>query len=550
MEENKGFKSRIGFIFAAAGSAVGLGNLWAFPFKTGENGGAAFVLIYILMAAIIGFVGMVSEMYIGKRTGRNIVDSYKNANKKFTWVGVMGVLSTTIIASYYIVLGGWVLKYAYSYLIGANLALPGGDYQGYFNQFSQSGWEPILFMGIFFICAMLILVFGVQKGIERISKVLMPVLLVLMIGLMIRSLTLGEGVKKGIEFYLKPDFVHMKPQSVLVAMGQAFFSLSLGCGTMCVYGSYSKNHNGLAKSAVSVILLDTLVALIAGLIIFPAVFAFGKEPQGGPGLFFIVLPEIFDAMPAGRFFGFTFFFLVFIAAITSIISMVEVALQTTIEKTKIKRPVAVAIFTVVIFAIGSMVSLSQGAVKGLQVNGADLLTFFDTIISQYMMPFGTIIACGLVGWSISRKEINENFSDFKFRGVWLFFAKYITPILVGLILFFGIFSFEGGFHFANDWRMILTAVVMVVVFSSANAIYLFVQKKKNNSMPVVAVDGLIQTTDKVNNPVEMKTVNAVSESDNQDTKVDLMYERRANQLAKIERNRAKQRQRDIRNNRK
>ncbi len=482
--EEKGFKSRIGFIFAAAGSAVGLGNLWAFPFKAGMNGGAAFVLVYVLMAVIIGFVGMVSEMYIGKRSGKNIIDSYASVNKGFTWVGVLGVISTTIVASYYIVLGGWVTKYMWSYLVGSDLALGGNDYAGYFTQFSQSGGTPILFMGIFFGLSMLILVFGVQKGIERISKVLMPLLLVLMLVLMVRSLTLSnkQGVLDGIKFYLKPDFSKMESKSILAAMGQAFFSLSLGCGTMCVYGSYSKNHKGLAKSAAMVIMLDTIVALVAGLMIFPAVFAFGKTPAEGPGLFFIVLPEIFASMPAGRFFGFLFFFLVFVAAITSIISMVEVSLQTTIEKTKIKRPIAVVIFTAIIFVIGSLVSLSQGAVKGLQVNGIELLTFFDTIISQYMMPCGTIIACVLVGWLINRKEIDEEFSDFKLEKVWLFFAKYVTPILVGVILFFGIFKFEGGFGFVNDWRMILTAVVVMLVLSMTNVIILAVKKKNGGNM--------------------------------------------------------------------
>ena len=504
--ENRGFKSRIGFVLAAAGSAVGLGNLWAFPYKAGKNGGAAFVLIYILMALIIGFVGMVSEMYIGKRTGKNIIDSYKNANKKFAWVGAMGVVSTTIIASYYIVIGGWVLKYCYSYLIGAPVALNGNDYSGYFNAFSQGSYEPILFMGIFFVIAMLILVFGVQNGIERISKVLMPILLVLMIVLMIRSLTLGEGVQKGIDFYLKPDFENMSPSVILAAMGQAFFSLSLGCGTMCVYGSYATNHKGLAKSALMVISLDTLVAIIAGFMIFPAVFAFGKEPAGGPGLFFIVLPEIFDAMPAGRFFGFTFFFLVFIAAITSIISMVEVALQTTIEKTKIKRPVAVAIFTIVIFLIGSLVSLSQGAVKGLQVNNINLLDFFDTIISQYMMPFGTIIACALVGWSINKQELEADFADFKLRKVWLFFAKYITPVLVGLILFFGVFSFQDGFHFANDWRMILTAVITIVLFATGNAIILHIQKKRSKALPSISGSAVVINSE--NNGVDIKSTDS------------------------------------------
>ena len=484
MKEEKGFKSRIGFIMAAAGSAVGLGNLWAFPYKAGMNGGAAFVIIYILMAIAIGFVAMVCEMYIGKRTGRNLIDSYGAINKKFSWIGVLGTIVTSIIAGYYIVLGGWVLKYACAYLVGAELALPGNDFAGFFQAFTTGGLEPIIYMGIFFLLAMLILVFGVQNGIERVSKILMPILFILMIVLMVRSLTLGEGVLEGILFYLKPDFANLETKSVLAAMGQAFFSLSLGCGTMCVYGSYATNHKGLHKSAASVIALDTLVAIIAGFIIFPAVFAFGKEPAGGPGLFFIVLPEIFAAMPAGRLFGFIFFFLVFIAAITSIISMVEVGLQTTIEKTKIKRPQAVLIFTVGIFAIGSLVSLSQGYFKGLQVNGVELLTFFDTIISQYMMPFGTILACILVGWFISKKEINEAFSDFKYRNVWLFLAKYITPLLVGVILFFGIFAFDGGMHFANDWRMILVAVLAAIIFPLVNILYLYFKNKKTKNIKI------------------------------------------------------------------
>ena len=479
MKEEKGFKSRIGFILAAAGSAVGLGNLWAFPFKAGMNGGAAFVLIYIIMAILIGFVAMVAEMYIGKRTGMNIIDSYKSLSPKLTWVGALGVCATSIIASYYIVLGGWVLKYCVSFLMGSSLSIS-GSYEAYFTAFSQGSWEPIVYMAIFFLIAMLILVFGVQKGIERVSKVLMPLLFILMIVLMVKSLTLGKGVIDGILFYIKPDFKNLTGSAVLAAMGQAFFSLSLGVGTMCTYGSYAHNHKGLHKSAISVIVLDTLVALISGFIIFPAVFAFNKTPAGGPGLFFIVLPEIFDNMVMGRFFGFLFFFLVFIAAITSIISMVEVALQTTVEKTKIKRPQAVILFTVLILGLGSLVSLSQGFVKGLQVNGIELLTFFDTIISQYLMPLGTIACCVIVGWLISKDEINKAFDDFKYRHIWLFFAKYITPILVGVIFFFGVFSFTGGFHLVNDWTMLLVLGLVIVLFPLINIIHIYYRRHKDN----------------------------------------------------------------------
>ena len=477
MKHEQGFKSRIGFILAAAGSAVGLGNLWAFPYKAGMNGGAIFVLVYIVMAIIIGFVGMVAEIYIGKRTGKNIIDSYKEVSPRLSWAGILGVILTVLITSYYIVLGGWVLKYATSYLIGTDLSI-NGSYEAYFNNFISGGIEPIIYTAIFFIIAMLILLFGVEKGIERISKVLLPVLFILMIVLTVRSLTLGEGVLEGILFYIKPDFTNIKGSYILAAMGQAFFSLSLGVGIMVSYGSYASKQKGIAKSACSVVILDTLVALLSGFMIFPAVFHFNKAPTGGPGLFFIVMPEIFDGIFAGRLFGFIFFALVFIAAITSVISLVEVSLQTVTEKTKIKRPKAILMFLFIIIGLGSLVSLSQGFVKGLQIHGMDLLTFFDTLISQYMMPLGTIICCIIVGWLISRKELNEAFNDFKYRNVWLFFTKYITPILVGLILFFGIFKFNGGFGFANDWIIVLIACLLATLLPLINCIYLYIKKKK------------------------------------------------------------------------
>ena len=496
-KENNGFKTRLGFILAAAGSAIGLGNLWSFPAKAGMNGGAAFVFVYIIMALLIGVVGMIAEMYIGKRTGKNIIDSYNSVNKRLTWIGVLGVLSTTVIASYYIVLGGWVLKYAFGYLIGTDMQIPFegaagtmpenyNPYEAYFGQFSSGSWEPILFMFIFFALGMLILVFGVQNGIEKISKILMPVLLVLMVILMIRSLTLDPvGVKAGLEFYLKPKFNELTPSAVLAAMGQAFFSLSLGVGTMCVYGSYAKDQKALGKSALSVVLLDTMVALLAGFMIFPAIFAFGKEPTGGPGLFFIVMPEIFDNMAGGRFFGFLFFFLVFVAAITSVISMVEVALQTTIEKTKIKRPVAVVIFTILIFLLGCIVSLSMGFAKGLQIpnpNGGPALTlldFLDAIIQTYVMPVGTVMACVIVGWILKKNELDDQFGNGKVKSVWLFLVKYITPILVSFIFIFGMFGKlpNGKWGFVN-WKVTLTAFVMLAVAITTNQIIVTVKQKK------------------------------------------------------------------------
>ena len=518
--EEKGFKSRLGFILAAAGSAVGLGNLWSFPSKTAGNGGAAFVFVYVIMALVIGVVAMIAEMYIGKRTGKNIIDSYRACGKRFTWIGALGVLSTTLIASYYIVLGGWVLKYTCDYLVG-NLEHV-TNFAGYFGEFVSNSGTPILFMAIFFAIAMLILIFGVQNGIEKVSKVLMPVLLILIVVLMIRSLTLDPaGVQKGLEFYLKPDFSKMKPSSVLAAMGQSFFSLSLGVGTMCVYGSYAKKHTGLAKSALTVVILDTTVALLAGFMIFPAIFASGlgeaeEVVSGGAGLFFIVMPQIFATMKGGRFFGFLFFFLVFVAAITSIISMVEVALQTTIEKTKIKRPAAVGIFTVAIFLVGCLVSLSMGAVPQLQVNGLSLLDFLDMIIQTYVMPIGTVMACVIVGWVLNKQELEQNFTSEKTRKVWLFLVKFITPILVTVIFVFGMFgqNEEGKWGLAN-WRVTLTAFVLIATFVITNQVVVTVKQKKGLYREMIpALEGTDGTAILVENDShETDSDNTIIESD-------------------------------------
>ena len=500
MKEEKGFKSRLGFILASVGSAVGLGNLWAFPYKAGVNGGAVFVLVYVVMALLIGLVAMISEMYIGKRTGKNIVDSFRAVNKHMGLMGIMGLVCTVVIASYYILLGGWVLKYAWSYLVGVDFT--GGMtaasqsvdvYKNYFANFSQGSWEPILFMGLFFTLAMVVLALGVQNGIEKLSKFLMPVLFTLMLGLMIWSLCLkgtdGRSVLDGLRFYLVPRPESMSSQTILAAMGQSFFSLSLGVGIMTVYGSYAKEQKGLGKSAFIVVCLDTMVALLAGFIIFPAIFALGngvEDVAAGPGLFFVVLPRIFAEMGgAGRFFGFLFFFLVFVAAITSVISLVEVPLQTIVAKTKIKRPVAVAILAVVIFGLGILVSLSQGFVAGLQVDGMDLLSFFDTVISNFMMPIGSMIMCVTVGWFISKKEIDANFHDFKSRNVWLVFTKFITPVLIGIVLITsGLLVISADGVQFNNWRVLVTVLVALILFVAVNEIMLKVNAKRNPQMAI------------------------------------------------------------------
>ena len=533
MKEEKGFKSRLGFILASVGSAVGLGNLWAFPYKAGVNGGAVFVLVYVVMAILIGLVAMIAEMYIGKRTGKNIIDSYSAVNKHVGWMGILGLVCTVLIASYYIVLGGWVLKYAWSYLVGTDFSggltvIPEGVdiYRNYFNNFSQGSWEPILFMSIFFGIAMIVLIFGVQDGIEKLSKVLMPVLFILMVGLMIWSLCLkgdgGRTVLDGIKFYLIPRKESLTSQTILAAMGQSFFSLSLGVGIMCVYGSYAHGQKGLGKSAFIVVALDTMIALLAGFIIFPAIFALGNgvdDVAAGPSLFFIVLPRIFASMgAAGRFFGFVFFFLVFVAAITSVISLVEVSLQTVIEKVKVKRPVAVGIYTIVILALGILVSLSQGFTKGLQIDGMDLLSFFDGVISNYIMPIGSMVACILVGWFISKNEIDESFSDLKSKKTWLVFTKYITPLLIFVVLITsGLLTIdESGVRLSN-WKMLVTVIVMLVVFITLNEIINYYKAKKNPSLAKGIKNGTVSVNTNCDMKCEVKEKEEVITTENSNT---------------------------------
>lgn len=502
MEQKKqGFGSKIGFILAAAGSAVGLGNIWRFPYLVGRHGGGAFVLVYLLSVLLLGTVVMIAEMFIGKRAQRDIVNSYGKANKWLKWVGLLGVMVPFIISTYYAVIGGWASGYAIEYVINSSAIAP-GEAGAAFTSFIGDPVRSILFFALFLVAAILIVCGGVQKGIEKAGKILMPALFVLLIAVIIAAMCLpgkGEGqtVVDGLTFYLgKFDFEALGWNGVIAAMGQAFFSLSLGMGVMIAYGSYTGKGINIGKSALTVCGLDTLVALLAGFAIFPSMFATGNSAlvsQAGAGLMFIALPEVFAAMgPAGNFVGFMFFVLVIFAAITSLISLIEVVSQYTLEKYHWSRAKATCVFGGIIGLIGLFVCLSQDYIK-YNLFGFDLLTYFDEVTNAVIMPILAFFACITVGYVIKpkstmeeiekmssfkgqkfwlnmyiinpknvMKELEEMGSSFKGQKFWLAMTMSVTPALVLIVLIMGIID---KFKVFNNYGYVLGGAAVLIVLS-------------------------------------------------------------------------------------
>ena len=475
MEQKKqGFGSKIGFILAAAGSAVGLGNIWRFPYLVGRHGGGAFVLVYLLSVLLLGTVVMIAEMFIGKRAQRDIVNSYGKANKWLKWIGLLGVMVPFIISTYYAVIGGWASGYAVEYVINSNAIAP-GEAGAAFTSFISTPVRSILFFALFLVAAILIVCGGVQKGIEKAGKILMPALFVLLIAVIIAAMCLpgkGEGqtVVDGLTFYLgKFDFEALGWNGVIAAMGQAFFSLSLGMGVMIAYGSYTGKGINIGKSALTVCGLDTLVALLAGFAIFPAMFATGNSDlvsQAGAGLMFIALPEVFAAMgTAGNLVGFMFFVLVIFAAITSLISLIEVVSQYTLEKYHWSRAKATSVFGGIIGLIGLFVCLSQGYIK-YNLFGFDLLTYFDEVTNAVIMPILAFFACITVGYIIKpknvMKELEEMGSSFKGQKFWLAMTMSVTPALVLIVLIMGVID---KFKVFNNYGYVLGGAAVLIVLS-------------------------------------------------------------------------------------
>ncbi|MDZ7261555.1 MAG: sodium-dependent transporter [candidate division KSB1 bacterium] len=443
LRDRGSWSSKFGFIMAAAGSAIGLGNIWRFPYLTGQNGGAAFVLVYLLCVFLIGFPVMLNEFAVGRYTRKNPVGALKALNPTgyWKWVGGLGVLTGFVILSYYSVVAGWTVGYLMKILTGALSQWTTTEVvANSFGHFIASPLNSVGYLALFILLTMAVVVGGVKGGIERWCKILMPILLGLLILLVVRSVTL-PGSGKGLLFYLKPDFSVISGKTVLMALGQAFFSLSLGMGAMMTYGSYISKEDNLVTSGFWVCLGDTLIAVLAGLALFPAVFAFGLQPEAGPKLIFIVLPAVFSKIPAGTGVGALFFLLLAIAALTSTVSLLEVVTAYLVDDKGWPRHKAVFSVGFLSILFGSLSALSQGAVKGLgalPLFNKPFLDLMDMIFGNYSLSFGAFRLVVFVGWKWGIKKAVEELKmgnpEFPYFGVWAFLIRFVCPLAVAFVL--------------------------------------------------------------------------------------------------------------------
>ena len=441
------FGSRFGALVAMAGSAVGLGNLWRFPYLVGENGGAAFIIVYIILSFVICLPIFVSEFVIGRRSQKNAYSAFRDLSggSAWRWVGLFTIIVPLIVLSYYSVIGGWSIEYL---LKSLTFSFTGGESQSalstMFSDFVSSAWGPLLGHTGFLLLTTLIVMVGIKDGIEKFSKVMMPMLFFIVIGIAIYSMTL-PGAKAGLDYLFNPDFSKINGKAIAAALGQAFFSLSLGFGTIMTYASYvDKKENPLFQS-VATASSDLLFALVAGMAIMPAVFAFGISPQTGPGLVFETLPYVFGQMPAGGFIAILFFLALLVAAVTSSISMLEVAVAYLVEEKKISRIWACVILFAICWVVGAVCSLSFGPLSHIKIDGGNIFDFFDNLSSNILMTLGSLLTVLFVGWRLKKTDVYDEFTNggtlstnARIFGVLWFLIRYICPLAIILIFVSGL----------------------------------------------------------------------------------------------------------------
>lgn len=441
MSENKrgSFSGGLGFVLAAAGSAVGLGNIWRFPYLAAQYGGGIFLLVYLILVLTFGFSMLMVEIGLGRKTKVSCIHAYQKLDKRFGFLGYLAAIVPIIILPYYSVIGGWVIKYMITFLSGQGRT---AATDGYFGGFVGQTVSPIVFFAVFLLLTTVIVLGGVEKGIEKVSTVLMPVLVLISVGVCIFVCTL-DGAGAGIKYYLLPDFSKFSIKTVCAAMGQLFYSLSIAMGIMVSYGSYVKDNVNLSKSVNHIELFDTSIAMLSGFMIVPAVYIFSGEEglkSAGAGLMFNTLPKVFDAMPFGQFIGAAFFVLVLLAALTSSISIMEAITSIFMDKFKMSRVKAVILCFVISLVLGIPSSLGNGIWANIKLLGMDFLTFFDYISNSVLMPIVALVTCILIGWVTGTKviedEITKNGEKFARRQVFHVMVKYISPVCLVIILVF------------------------------------------------------------------------------------------------------------------
>ncbi len=432
-----GFGGKLAAILAAAGSAIGLGNIWRFPYITSENGGGAFILIYLGCILLLGLPLLIAEFAVGHNSKCNPIDAYAKLRKGWGWLGAMGIVSVFLIMGYYFVISGWTLNYT----IASATDSIGSDFGGFFSSFTTATWRPLIYTYLFIIANHFIIVGGVQGGIEKASKVMMPLLFAILIVLAIYSLWLPEG-REALTNVFTPDFSKVSGSTFLAAMGQAFFTLSVGMGAMLIYGSYFKDGTKIAGTAISVVSLDTLVALIAAVIIFSA----GVENENGPQLAFVAMPKVFSSMPLGNIWATLFFLLLGLAALSSTISMHEAVTSYFVEKRGMSRNKGAIIVTVATILLATAASLSLGDWSDFKIAGMNIFSLLDNFTAIVMLPLLGILTAIFVGWLWKSEDMKAELTaqggvDKATYPVIRFLLRYVCPVLVSVVFVFGIIEF-------------------------------------------------------------------------------------------------------------
>lgn len=443
-KERGNFGSKLGVILASAGSAVGLGNIWRFPYETGNHGGAAFILIYLGCILLLGLPIMIAEFLIGRHSQANTARAYQilAPGTQWRWVGRMGVLAGFLILGYYSVVAGWTLEYIFEAVSNSFAGKTPAEFISSFQSFSSNPWRPALWLTLFLLATHFIIVKGVEKGIEKSSKIMMPTLFIIILILVGCSVTL-PGAGKGIEFLLKPDFSKVDGNVFLGAMGQAFFSLSLGMGCLCTYASYFSKNTNLTRTAFSVGIIDTFVAVLAGFIIFPAAFSVGIQPDAGPSLIFITLPNVFQQAFSGipilaYIFSVMFYVLLALAALTSTISLHEVVTAYLHEEFNFTRGKAARLVTTGCILLGILCSLSLGVTKEFTIFGLGMFDLFDFVTAKLMLPLGGLLISIFTGWYLDKKLVwseitNNGILKVPTYKLIIFILKYVAPIAISVI---------------------------------------------------------------------------------------------------------------------
>ena len=436
--QRSSFTGKIGFVLAAAGSAVGLGNIWRFPYLAAKYGGGIFLLVYVLLSVTFGFALMAAEIALGRKTQLSAIGAFRALDRRFAFIGPLASIVPVLILPYYSVIGGWVIKYTVGFATGEASAMAQSNYFG--NHIGRT-WEPILWFFLFILMTTLIVFFGVEKGIEKVSKLMMPILVILTIGIAIYTIVTLDGAWAGVIYYIRPDFSHFSLMTVVSAMGQLFYSMSLAMGIMITFGSYMKKEINIETSIHQIEFFDMGIAFLAGLMIIPAVFAFSGGDESalgqGPGLMFSTLPKIFDTMPGGAVLGTAFFIMVFFAALTSAISLMETVVSIFMDKLKWNRRPCCLLALAISLLLGLPSSLGYSAWSEVKVLGMQFLDLFDFVSNSVLMPIVAFCTCLFVGFFLSPRAIEEEIElSGRFRGKRLFsvMIRYIAPLCILLIL--------------------------------------------------------------------------------------------------------------------